>query len=97
MFSEEHRKQQNLSELWLPYDKEEKVPRGMVLELDIPIWPSGIAFEVGESMRLEVIGQDHRLHECSDLDPLLENPNEGIRTVHTSEEYPSQILLPLMF
>jgi predicted acyl esterase len=67
------------------------------VELDIPIWPTGIAFEVGESMRLEVNGQDHRLHEWADLDPLLENLNEGIHTVHTIEEYPSQILLPLVF
>jgi len=97
MLSEEQRKQQVPTELWLPYDKEEKVTPGTVVELDIPIWPTGIAFEAGESMRLEVNGHDHRLHEWADLGPLLENLNEGRHTVHTGGEYPSQIVLPLLF
>jgi predicted acyl esterase len=97
MLSEEQRKQQVPTELWLPYDKEEKVAPGTVVELDIPIWPTGIAFEAGESMRLEVNGHDHRLHEWADLGPLLENLNEGRHTVHSGGEYPSQILLPFLF
>ena len=97
MLSDEQRKQQTPTELWLPYDEEEKVPRGTVVELDVPIWPTGIAFEAGESMRLEVNGHDHRLHEWADPGPLLENLNEGTHTVHTIAEYPSQILLSLVF
>ncbi|KAF2851296.1 alpha/beta-hydrolase [Plenodomus tracheiphilus IPT5] len=95
--SEEQRDRQVPTELWFPFDKEEKVPRGTVVELDIPIWPAGIAFEKGESMRLEVKGHDHDLHEWEDMGPLLENLNKGTHTIHTSEEYPSQILLPLVF
>lgn len=45
-------------------------------------------------MRLEVNGHDHRLHEWADLGPL-ETLNEGTHTVHTGEDYPSQIVLPL--
>lgn len=51
MLSEAQRKQQAPTELWLPYDKKEKIPRGTVVELDIPIWPTGLAFEAGESMQ----------------------------------------------
>ncbi|KAH6629745.1 Alpha/Beta hydrolase protein [Boeremia exigua] len=95
--SEEQRERQLPTELWLPYDKEEKVPRGEVVELDIPIWPAGIVFESGESMRLEIKGHDHPLHEWPNLGPLLKNLNVGNHTVHASKEYPSHIVLPLIF
>jgi predicted acyl esterase len=95
--SEEQRERQLPTELWLPYDKEEKVLPGTVVELNIPIWPTGIAFEKGESMRLEVKGHDHPLHEWEDLGPLLKNLNNGTHTIHTGEDYLSQILLPLVF
>ena len=97
MLSEEQRGRQIPTELWLPYDKEEKTPRGTIVELEIPIWPTGIVFEKGESMRLEVKGHDHPLHEWEDLGPLLENLNKGRHTIHTSQDYPSQILLPFVF
>jgi predicted acyl esterase len=97
MLSEEQWKQQVPTELWLPYDKEEKISPGTVVELDIPIWPTGIAFEAGESMRLEINGHDHTLHEWPGLGPLLKNLNEGKHTVHTGKAYPSQIMLPLLF
>ncbi|KAJ4983481.1 s15 family peptidase [Stagonosporopsis vannaccii] len=97
ILSEEQRERQVPTELWFPYDKEEKVPYGTVVELNIAIWPTGIAFESGESMRLEVKGHDHALHEWEDLGPLLENFNKGTHTIHTSKEHPSQILLPLTF
>jgi predicted acyl esterase len=96
MLSEEQRDRQVPTELWLPYDKEEKVARGEVVELDIPIWPTGIVFESGESLRLEVKGHDHPLHEWEDLGPLLENLNVGIHTIHASKEHPSQVVLPLI-
>ncbi|WQF90144.1 Putative Galactose-binding-like domain superfamily, xaa-Pro dipeptidyl-peptidase [Colletotrichum destructivum] len=94
MLSEEQRKQKIPNELWLPYDKEEKVQSGTIVELNIPVWHTCIAFEAGESMRLEVNGHDYRLHEWADLGPL-ENPNEGTHTAHTGEDYPSQMVLPL--
>lgn len=97
MLTEEQRKLQTPTELWFPYDKEEKVPPGSVVELDIPIWPTGMAFEAGESMRLYVKGHDHELHEFIDLGPKLKNLNEGSHTIHTGDSYPSQILLPLVF
>jgi predicted acyl esterase len=95
--SSEQREREVPTELWLPYDKEEKVPRGAVVALEIPIWPTGIAFEIGESMRLEVKGHDHDLHEWLNLGPSLKNLNKGTHTIHTGKEYPSQILLPLCF
>ncbi|KAH6711707.1 Alpha/Beta hydrolase protein [Leptodontidium sp. MPI-SDFR-AT-0119] len=84
---EEQRNSQAPTELWRPYDQEEKVAAGTVVELDIPIWPAGMVFEAGESMRLEVKGHDHRLHEYENLHLMLKNLNVGTHT----------ILLPLVF
>ncbi|KAH7408955.1 Alpha/Beta hydrolase protein [Cadophora sp. MPI-SDFR-AT-0126] len=95
--SEEKLQSQAPAEIWRPYDQEDKVPAGTVVELDIPIWPAGMIFEAGESMRLEVKGHDHQLHEYENLHLLLKNLNVGTHTVHTGGEYASQILLPLTF
>lgn len=85
------------TELWLPYDKEEKVPPGTVVELNIPIWPTGLAFDAGESMRLEVCGHNTRLHEIVGMGPKWPSWNKGRHTIHTGGKYPSQIMLPLLF
>ncbi|OAL51437.1 alpha/beta-hydrolase [Pyrenochaeta sp. DS3sAY3a] len=95
--SEEKRKTQLPTEMWRPFDQEAKVPIGTVVELDIPIWPTGMVFEAGESMRLEVKGHDHPLHEFPGIDLMLKNLNVGTHSVHTGEDYPSQTLLPLCF
>lgn len=73
------------------------MPKGTVVELDIPIWPTGIAFEKSESMQLHINGHDHELHEWPNLAAELTNLNEGSHAVHTGEKYPSFILLPLVF
>ncbi|KAL2060398.1 hypothetical protein VTL71DRAFT_9793 [Oculimacula yallundae] len=54
---------QTPTELWFPYDKVEKITPGQVVELNIAIWPAGMAFDVGESMRLEIKGHDEELVE----------------------------------
>lgn len=97
MLSDEQRERQVPTELWLPYDKEEKVLRGEVVELNIPIWPTGMVFESGESMRFEVKGHDHALHEWENLGPFLKNLNVGTHTLHASKEHPSHLVLPLLF
>ncbi|KAH6722758.1 Alpha/Beta hydrolase protein [Leptodontidium sp. MPI-SDFR-AT-0119] len=97
MLSEEQLSLQAPTELWLPYDKEEKIHPGTIVELDIPIWPTGIVFEAGESLRLEVCGHIYDLHEWPDVGRLMGNLNKGVHKLHTSEEFPSQLLLPLLF
>lgn len=94
--TEDQLKSQTPTELWFPYDKEEKVPRGTVVELNIAIWPAGIAFETGESMRLEIKGHDHHLHEVPNIQRALRNLNQGTNTVHTGKRYPSHIVLPFI-
>lgn len=95
--SEEQQKSQTPTELWFPYDREEKINPGDVVELDIAIWPAGITFEADESLRLEIKGHDHHLHELPGIGPTLKNLNKGTHNIHTGERYLSQLLLPLAF
>ncbi|KAK3671120.1 hypothetical protein LTR78_008921 [Recurvomyces mirabilis] len=97
MLSEAQVKSQAPTELWLVCDKEEKVPPGTVVELDIPIWPTSMVFNAGESLRLEVCGHINNLHEFPDSGRLHKNLNNGVHSVHSGAEFPSQIMLPLLF
>ena len=58
---------------WHPHDKEDKIPRGQIVCLDIPLWPSGIIFDRGESIRLEVKGDEVTLPEFPAFDRVPEN------------------------
>ncbi|KAK1688983.1 Alpha/Beta hydrolase protein [Colletotrichum godetiae] len=40
-----------------PHEKEEKIPPGEVVRLDIGIWALGVEYEAGESLRVVVSGQ----------------------------------------
>ena len=80
---------------WHPHDSEDKVPLGQIVCLDIPLWPSGIIFEAGESIRLEVKGHEVTLPEFPALDRVPQNLNRGKHFVHTGEDHKSSIVLSL--
>jgi predicted acyl esterase len=80
---------------WHPHDKEDKILPGQIVCLDIPLWPSGIIFEAGESIQLEVKGHEVTLPEFPALDRPTENLNRGKHVIHTGTEYPSSIVLSL--
>ena len=39
-----------------PHTRKQLIAAGEVVELDISLWPGGMVFDAGESMRLEVKG-----------------------------------------
>lgn len=80
---------------WHPHDSEDKISPGQIVCLDVPLWPSGIIFEPGESIRLEIKGHEVTLPEFSALDRVPTNINCGRHIVHTGPEYPSSIVLSL--
>lgn len=93
----EMRARRDPTELWYPHDKEEKVPKGEIVELDIAIWPGGIVFDEGESLRLEIKGHDPILPEYAPLFRNIPNLNVGKHKIHTGPEgYDSHIVLPLL-
>ena len=80
---------------WHPHDSEDKIPPGQIVSLDIPLWPSGIIFEPGESIRLEIKGHEVTLPEFPALDRVPGNLNRGKHVIHTGPEHPSSIVLSL--
>ncbi|KXH51826.1 X-Pro dipeptidyl-peptidase C-terminal non-catalytic domain-containing protein [Colletotrichum salicis] len=55
-----------------PHEKEEKIPPGEVVRLDIGIWVLGVEYEAGESLRVVVSGQSfaaQRIREFPSSNP----------------------------
>ncbi|PON28986.1 hypothetical protein TGAM01_v202094 [Trichoderma gamsii] len=94
--TDEMRLRQTPTELWYPHYKSEKIPTGQVVELDIAIWPGGIVFEAGESLRFEVKGHEPIFPEFEPLLQTQETLNVGRHIVHTGPNYCSQIIVPLI-
>ncbi|KAG4414117.1 hypothetical protein IFR04_012769 [Cadophora malorum] len=84
----------------LPYhshDKEDKVPPGDVVKLEISLWPMGIHFEAGEGLLFRVQGfVDTSSDFPSHIDKKLENLNEGQHTIHFGGKYDSTIIVPVV-
>lgn len=55
----------NDGELYHPHIKEEKLSKGQIVELRIGLWPTGLAFEKGEGIRVYVSGQNLTLPEVT--------------------------------
>ncbi|CAI7599822.1 unnamed protein product [Penicillium pancosmium] len=80
-----------------PHDKEEKVPLGEVVKLEISLWPMGIHFEVGESLLFRVQGFiDTSSDFPSHIDKKLDNLNEGRHTIHFGGKYDSKVIVPVI-
>lgn len=96
LFTEDMKAKRDPTEVWYPHYNSHKVTPGDIVELDIGIWPGGIVFEDGETLRLEVKGHDPILPEYPPLHRSLPNLNKGKHYIHTGSQYPSSILLPLI-
>ncbi|OQV07088.1 hypothetical protein CLAIMM_11572 [Cladophialophora immunda] len=77
------------------HDREEKIPPGQIVCVDIPLWPGGIVFQPGEAMRLEVKGHEVTLPEFPQLYRAGENLNRGKHVVYSGPEHPSSIVVSL--
>lgn len=94
--TDEMRARKDPTELWYPHYESHKVKPGTVVELDISIWPGGIVFEEGESLRFEVKGHDPILPEFPPLFQSPTNLNVGKHRIHTGPEFQSSVTLPLI-
>lgn len=81
--------------VWHPHDKAEKLTKGEIVKLEMHLWPGGMIFEEGESMRLEIKGVHPAMPEFEPLLPLLPNHNKGKHTIHTGPSYPCTYMAPL--
>jgi len=72
-------------------------PKGKIVRLEIPIWPIGMRFVVGEGIMLRVSGHDMSLPEtemCRLSEP--EDENVGMHVLHTGGRYNSSLTLPVI-
>lgn len=76
-------------------EPEEKIPRGEVVRLNIPLWAGGMVFHAGEAMRLEVKGHEVTLPEFPALDRVPTNLNQGKHFVHSGHGCESLLVVPL--
>ena len=83
------------ADVYHPHDHEEKILPGQVVCLEIALWPGGMIFQAGESIRLEVKGHEVTLPEFPALDRVPANLNKGYHVLYSGPEYASEIVLPL--
>jgi len=81
-----------------PHDREEKVPPGEVVELEIGIWPIGVDFDEGEVLEMQVSGQFPSIAEYTAFSkPRPESEqNKGEHRIHIGPEHPSSVILPFV-
>ncbi|KAH6618436.1 Alpha/Beta hydrolase protein [Boeremia exigua] len=82
---------------WPTYtnDRQQKIQPGSVTRLEIPIWPGGMAFDVGESLAIKVSGHYMSPMEVEQLNGLTVTENKGKHNLHYGEQYESYIEVPL--
>ncbi|KAL2208044.1 alpha/beta-hydrolase [Sarocladium strictum] len=80
------------SKTWktLAQDREEFVPKGEVVRLEIQLWPAGLAFEAGEQLALKVSGHNMVLPEFEVMPPYA-NCNKGEHIIQTGGDKASHL------
>ncbi|KAK5052760.1 hypothetical protein LTR84_002626 [Exophiala bonariae] len=70
--------------------------RDQVVELQIGLWQTGMAFEAGESLLFKVSGHTMTLAEFPLLRGAETTENKGRHVVHVGPETPSAVVIPLI-
>ncbi|GAB1216248.1 hypothetical protein ATERTT37_005457 [Aspergillus terreus] len=71
--------------------KVEPVAPGTVLQLENYIWPTGIVFQPGEQLVLQISGHDMTLAELVPLIDSFRNENKGTHIVHLGGQFESYL------
>lgn len=80
-----------------PHDQDEYVHPGSVVRLEIGIWAMGVQYEAGESIRVEVHGQNPTLRgEFPTPKHFPELASKGTHRVHLGGEHASHVILPFV-
>jgi hypothetical protein len=74
----------------------QKVTPGQVVKLEIPIWPTAIAFEKGEKLCLKVSGHSMVLAEFEMLKGTFTSGNKGRHVLYMGSTYDSRIEVPFV-
>lgn len=76
------------------YAHRELIPSGEVVELEIGLWQTGMAFEAGEKLVFKVAGHNMTLAEYAELRGNVANYNKGAHSVHMGGSFPSCVIIP---
>jgi uncharacterized protein len=81
-----------------PHDREQPLPAGEPVALEIEIWPSATLFRAGESLRLIVQGADVYTDALPNL-PFARHQrarNAGAHVLHSGGRYDAHLLVPVL-
>ncbi len=78
------------------HTREQKIPPGQIVKLEIGIWPAAIQFEVGEKLVFRVAGHQMVLAEFAPLRGQFKTGNKGRHVVHFGGEYDSHVVVPFV-
>jgi uncharacterized protein len=80
-----------------PHTREQKIPAGEIVPVDIEIWPSGTRFEAGEGLRVVVQGSDiYNYPNQWPTNAHEDTVNKGTHVIYTGGEYDSHLLVPVL-
>jgi predicted acyl esterase len=79
------------------HDREEPLPEGSPVPLDIEIWPSSTLFRAGETLRVIIQGSDIYKEGSPGLPFALheQTRNEGTHIIHAGGAHDSRLLMPV--
>jgi predicted acyl esterase len=78
------------------YSSRTPVPNGKIINLNIGIWQTGIAFDAGEKLILKVSGHNMTLAEFPPLRGQSFNKNVGQHHIHFGGANQSKLIVPLV-
>ncbi|RAH84247.1 alpha/beta-hydrolase [Aspergillus japonicus CBS 114.51] len=79
-----------------PHSEVDKITPGTVVELEIGLWAMGVDYEAGESLRVQVSGENPLIQEGKYAKAEVEVRNRGQHQVHFGGRYPSRVILPFV-
>lgn len=79
---------------WHTHEREERLPAGEIVPVDIEIWPSSTSFAAGETLRLIVQGTDLRKYDALPFTWHPSERNKGHHILLTGGRYDAHLLVP---
>lgn len=81
--------------VWHEHDEERKLQKNEIYQLDFHLWPGGMVFDAGETLRLEVKGSSPIVEEFIGLGENIVNHNVGRHVLYTGADCPSYLYVAL--
>lgn len=84
-------------QVFYKHDREEKIPPGNIVPLEITLWPTGMVFAEGEGIMLSIAGHFLSAPVVAAMKAQApDDENLGQHHVHTGGQYDSCLILPVV-